>query len=224
MVWRKKKINKYLEKKREIFSYSNKKKYISNRYFLSWKHRFFWLKKDFFKYFDKFKKGKKQMFKFYSVYSNFFLINSEKKKYNDFFFLRVWFLSIMKILIRDGKKLYIYNILKYVIYNLKLCVKNLKLFFFKIKKNMHLPLRLRVRIVAGRKVNVPVILNQKKEIMLIIRFIFLSLKNRNEKKFKDRLLNELLDVFNNKGITIKRKAQYIKDLKDSVPNIKYLNF
>jgi ribosomal protein S7 len=89
---------------------------------------------------------------------------------------------------------------------------------------MHLPLKMRMRIVAGRKIYIPVILLEEKEIMFILRFIITSLKFRNENKFQDKLLNEFLDVFENKGLSIKKKIQYNKDLKENIPNIKYLNF
>jgi len=89
---------------------------------------------------------------------------------------------------------------------------------------LHLPLKLNSRIVAGKKLFIPHILKDKKEIKFIIRFIFLSLKNRNEKTFKERLLNELFDSFNNKGFTIKKKIQYNKEIKDCIPNLRYLKF
>ena len=89
---------------------------------------------------------------------------------------------------------------------------------------MHLPLKLRLRIVAGRKTYIPVILLEKNEIMFILRFILLSLKSRSEKSFKDKLLNEFFDVFLNKGLSIKKKQQYNKDLKENIHNIRFLNF
>lgn len=89
---------------------------------------------------------------------------------------------------------------------------------------MHLPLKLRLRIVAGRKLYIPVILSENKEIMFILRFILLSLKSRSEKTFKDKFLNELFDIFFNKGLSIKRKIQYIKEIKENIHNIRYLNF
>jgi small subunit ribosomal protein S7 len=89
---------------------------------------------------------------------------------------------------------------------------------------MHLPLKLRLRVVAGRKIYIPVILLENNEIMFILRFILSSLKFRNEKTLKVKLLNEFLDVFNNKGLSIKKKIQYNKDIKENIPNIRYLNF
>jgi small subunit ribosomal protein S7 len=89
---------------------------------------------------------------------------------------------------------------------------------------MHLPLKLRLRIVAGRKVFIPVVLVENNEITFILRFILSSLKFRNEKTIKLKLLNEFLDIFNNKGLSIKKKIQYNKDIKENIPNIRYLNF
>jgi small subunit ribosomal protein S7 len=89
---------------------------------------------------------------------------------------------------------------------------------------MHLPLKLRLRIVAGRKVFIPVVLIENNEITFILRFILSSLKFRNEKTIKLKLLNEFLDIFNNRGLSIKKKIQYNKDIKENIPNIRYLNF
>jgi len=130
----------------------------------------------------------------------------------------------LKVLIKNGKKKKTFTIIKYILLNIKNKSIKFKNFFLKIKKNMHLPLRLRIRIVAGRKTFIPVILLEKDQIMFILRFIFSSLKFRNEKSFKLKLLNELFDVFNNKGFSIKKKTQYNKDIKENIPNIRYLNF
>ena len=89
---------------------------------------------------------------------------------------------------------------------------------------MHLPLKMRLRIVAGRKLYIPVVLMENKEIMFILRFILISLKSRTERTFKDKLLNEFFDIFFNKGLSIKKKQQYNKDIKENIHNIRYLNF
>jgi len=230
MVWKKKKKFNKLEKKRLIYSFGFKIKKIFNKYYLAWKKRYIWSFKDSLNFLKKFKKkfiSLNIIFNFFvnitkRFYLNNIFLSLKKKKYN--IFVRKWIYSLIKILIKNGKKKKVFFIVNYIFLKIKKKVKNLKFFFLKIKKNMHLPLRLRLRIVAGRKLYIPVVLFENKEIMFILRFILLSLKSRNEKSFKDKLLNEFFDVFLNKGLSIKKQQQYNKDIKENIHNIRYLNF
>lgn len=230
MVWKKKKIIKHLERKKLIHFFGTKFKKILSRYFSSWKKRFLWSLEDSKKFLRKFKK-KNFNFKTFFNFSNLFLknyfISLKNLFYRNFYkdlFLKKWIFSLIKILIKDGKKKKAFLIVNFFLLKLKEKFKNLKVFFLKIKKKMHLPLKLRLRVVAGRKIFIPVILTEEKEIMLILRFIFISLKFRSEKSLKIKLLNEFLDIFNNKGLSIKKKIQHNKDIKENIPNIRYLNF
>lgn len=226
MVWKKKKFFKQFNIKRTVLSFGSKRKIILNKFYDLWKKRFLWSLKDSLKLFKKIRKEEILIESSLILNGNNFLLT---ENFNFFEvtsdpFLKKWVFSLLKILIKDGKKKKAIYFLKYIIVNLKKKFLDLKIFFLKIKNNMHLPLKMRMRIVAGRKVYIPVILYEDKEIMFILRFIFLSSKLRNEKMFENRILNELFDVFDNKGFSIKKKIQYIKDLKENIPNIRYLNY
>lgn len=230
MVWKKKKTYKNkLENKKLIYSFGFKIKKIFHKYYLAWKKRYIWSFEDSLNFLKKFKKRNLPL----NIIFNFFVDTTKRfylNKFSNSFkiinnnVIRKWTYSLMKILIKNGKKRKVFLILNYIFLKIKKKVKNLKFFFLKIKKNMHLPLKLRLRIVAGRKLYIPVVLFEKKEIMFILRFILLSLKNRTEKSFKDKLFNELFDVFLNKGLSIKKKQQYNKEIKENIHNIRYLNF
>ena len=55
------------------------------------------------------------------------------------------------------------------------------------------------------------------------KLIISSLKLRKEKVFIDKLYNELVDTYNNKGLSIIKKLNYTKQLKDIITNIRFLN-
>ena len=230
MVWKKKKKYKKLEKKRLIFSFGFKTKKIFNKYYLAWKKRYIWSFDDSLNFLKKFKKRNLPLnliFNFFvSISKRFYLKNYflNSKEISNNIFIKKWIYSLIKILVKNGKKKKAFYFVNYIIKKIKKKVKNLRFFFLKIKKNMHLPLKMRLRIVAGRKLYIPVVLMENKEIMFILRFILISLKSRTERTFKDKLLNEFFDIFFNKGLSIKKKQQYNKDIKENIHNIRYLNF
>ena len=55
------------------------------------------------------------------------------------------------------------------------------------------------------------------------KLVISSLKLRKEKLFVDRLFNELVDAYNNKGLSVSKKLNYTKQLKDIITNIRFLN-
>ena len=55
------------------------------------------------------------------------------------------------------------------------------------------------------------------------KLIITSLKLRKERSFGDKLYNELVDTYNNKGFSIIKKMNYTKQLKDIITNIRFLN-
>jgi len=75
-------------------------------------------------------------------------------------FIKIWILGLIKVLVRNGKKThYIKIVEKIIVKFLNLSNNNFLDFynlFLKLKNNMFLPLYLRTRIVAGRKVLIPI--------------------------------------------------------------------
>jgi ribosomal protein S7 len=69
---------------------------------------------------------------------------------------------------------------------------------------------------------IPYKINENKKINLSVRIIINSLKFRNEKKLSNRLLNELIDIYNNRGISIKKRIEICKDIKLNSPNLRFL--
>jgi len=85
-----------------------------------------------------------------------------------------------------------------------------------------LPVFFRKRAVAGRKILIPIKYNYKKNINIFIRFLLKSLKDRPEKNLYEKLFNELLDVFLNRGLCVKKRLQYCKDIKINMSFLRFL--
>jgi len=98
----------------------------------------------------------------------------------------------------------------------------LNFFFYVLNKNLCVPVVFRKRVVAGRKILIPTRCSYKKEINLFIRFLLESLKSRTEKNLFEKLMNELFDVFSYKGVSIKKKLHYCKEVKTNIPNLRFL--
>lgn len=137
-----------------------------------------------------------------------------------------WINRLLHILMRDGK-IYQYTSIveNFLIKITDFCSINaidLKSFFDGIYENMVLPLVFRKRVVAGRKILIPVALAKDKEINYIIRMIIKSLKYRTEKRLIDRLSAEFIDVYNGEGHAIKYRLQYFNELMENIPNLRFL--
>lgn len=91
--------------------------------------------------------------------------------------------------------------------------KKLNFFFYILNRNLCVPIILRKRVVAGRKILIPTRCGYKKEINLFVRFIINSLIYRTEKSLFDKITNELLDIYMYKGASIKKKIHYCKEVK-----------
>lgn len=89
---------------------------------------------------------------------------------------------------------------------------------------MYLPVLLRNRVVAGRKVYIPYRVTKFTEIKYIVRLILKIIKNRPENNLITKITNELFDIFHNKGLSIKRRNQLCKEIKDNVPNLRFLKY
>lgn len=228
MVWKRKKIIRLgLKKKKSVFCFGKEKK-ISYKRFVIWEKRFIWKKKELLKFKNRFVRRfdieNLGLFLNKVTFSNKFFNNNFLINFKKILFVKKFIFFLLKILLKKGNKLKYINVLKFFLINLNKKFNDLYSFFFIIKKKMHVPLKLRLRIVAGRKVYIPVVLNESKEIFFILRIIISSLKNRNEKTFKEKIFNEFFDIYNNKGFSLKRKMQILKELHDNLPNVRFLNF
>jgi len=100
--------------------------------------------------------------------------------------------------------------------------KKLNFFFFILNRNLCVPIILRKRVVAGRKILIPTRCTYKKEVNFFIRFILQSLKTRTEKTLFEKITNELIDIYFYRGSSVKRKVQYCKEVKTNIPNLRFL--
>lgn len=135
---------------------------------------------------------------------------------------KIWLISILKILIKKGNYIKYLNILYKVLNKILIEYKNINNFFDIIDKNMRLPINFIKKKIAGKNVLIPFRVSKNKEIMFSTRIIINSLKLRNEKKISDRLLNELIDLYNKKGNAFKKHIELCKDIKVNSPNLRFL--
>ena len=77
--------------------------------------------------------------------------------------------------------------------------------FEKALENCKPSLEVRSRRVGGATYQVPVDVRPNRKITLAMRWIILHSRARKEKTMANRLANELLDAYNNKGQSIKKK-------------------
>jgi ribosomal protein S7 len=131
----------------------------------------------------------------------------------------------IKIFIKNGKKLKFKKYFKFIIFNLIKKNQNLDIIFIKFYKILFFPFYFRTRYVAGRKLSIPIILNNnKKEIFYIIKYIKKSLIGRSENFFKNKLLNEILDILEktDSSLTLKKIQQMYTDLNLNFINLRFI--
>ncbi len=72
-------------------------------------------------------------------------------------------------------------------------------------ENVKPTLEVKSRRVGGSTYQVPVEVAPRRRQSLAIRWILINAKARGEKTMADRLANELIDAFNNRGAAVKKK-------------------
>jgi ribosomal protein S7 len=134
---------------------------------------------------------------------------------------KMWIISLLRILQRNGKALKTRSIILKIllkIINNRLNVNN---FFSKITEHLYLPIYFRKKVISGRKILLPVPLHNDKTTVFCVRLILSSIKVSNE-CLSDRIFNEMFDVYKNIGVTIKKRIKLCKDIKDNMPNLRFL--
>nr|YP_009308426.1 ribosomal protein small subunit 7 [Paramoeba pemaquidensis]AOS85564.1 ribosomal protein small subunit 7 [Paramoeba pemaquidensis] len=149
-------------------------------------------------------------------YSNT-LIDTYKVNY-----IRRWVISLLSVISKKGSNIkystYIGNVLskikqKYNLFN----------FFSIIEENLTIVFNTFKKRIAGKNLLIPIGLTHYKRVNAMSKLIITSLKLRKERSFSDKLYNELIDAYNNKGLSIIKKLNYTKQLKDVITNIRFLN-
>ncbi|MGC8900965.1 MAG: 30S ribosomal protein S7 [bacterium] len=77
--------------------------------------------------------------------------------------------------------------------------------FVKAVNNVRPVLETRSRRVGGATYQVPVEVRENRQIALAFRWILMAAKARSEKTMVNKLVNEILDAYDNKGNAIKKK-------------------
>ena len=115
--------------------------------------------------------------------------------------------SFINKIMWDGKK----ELARYIVYG---ALKNLSKkkpkesavsIFKKAIDNCKPNMEVRSRRVGGATYQVPVEVRDSRKSALAIRWIITHARSRKEKTMKDRLSAELMDAYNNKGASIKKK-------------------
>ncbi len=109
-------------------------------------------------------------------------------------------------LIQDGKKSAAEKIIYSALEEIQAKAKKNALEVFKqAVDNVKPSVEVRSRRVGGATYQVPVEVRSTRAEQLSMRWLIGAAKSRGEKTMKDRLANELLDAFNNRGTSIKKR-------------------
>lgn len=147
------------------------------------------------------------------------------KKYKEINFLKKCIKILSGLLIENGNYSRIYRIVSLTFYKIRLKDLDIYNFFKEILFKLHIPISLYSKKIAGRKVMVPNPYNynyMKKSIGYSFRIIKKSLKVRREIYLKDRLFFELMDIYENKGLSIKKVSDLIKTIEESTINMRFM--
>ena len=119
--------------------------------------------------------------------------------------------KFMNRIMLDGKKSVSENIV-YGALNIVLEKTNKKPieFFHSAIENVKPSLEVRSRRVGGATYQVPMEVRPIRAQTLAMNWIVNSAKKRNEKTMKERIANELIDAFNNKGNAVKKREDVHK--------------
>jgi ribosomal protein S7 len=137
-------------------------------------------------------------------------------------YIKRWIISLLSVISKKGSNLKYNNYIDQVLVRIKQKY-NLFQFFAIIEENLTIIFNTFKKRIAGKNLLIPMGLASSKRVNAMSKLIITSLKLRKEKSFIDKLYNELVDTYNNKGLSIVKKLNYTKQLKDIITNIRYLN-
>jgi small subunit ribosomal protein S7 len=132
--------------------------------------------------------------------------------------------SFLGKLIKKGGRLKALKILSSVLLKIKKFNKNetpIFILLFILQKIKPL-VNLRVKKVAGISYQLPCPITNDRSCKLAIIWFFTSVSSRTEKKIEDRIFNELLDIYNNTGVTKQKKTSFEKMAVSNRPFIHFL--
>lgn len=147
----------------------------------------------------------------------------QKLEYNKSNLTKLWLFAFYKIYVKKGFKLKAYNWLKlFIVKLIKTIKQNINLFFIKLHKKFSLRVAFLKRVVAGKVVKIPFFMKKQNKIWFYAKFVLKSLNERAENTYLDKLVNELVDITKNVGITLKKYLEFQKDIKIALPNLRFV--
>jgi small subunit ribosomal protein S7 len=134
-----------------------------------------------------------------------------KNPTNKFIQKRYIIKKLVNLLTKKGKKIKAYRILLKTFIRLRIITQKSPIFLilFCIRSLKHYVKVVKVR-KAGKIYEVPVPLNKKKQLFLILTWIIKSAKVKNNLNFVKSFSLEILDIFYKRGLSIKYKKDFIK--------------
>lgn len=72
-----------------------------------------------------------------------------------------------------------------------------------------------IKYSSGRKYKIPCLISKKKSYGIALRWLFFSIKNRNELTLLLRLYGEITDIFNFRGQSFKQKSEVYKVAREN---------
>lgn len=126
--------------------------------------------------------------------------------------------------IKSGK---VFKSYKFIFRLIFLLLKNLQkvnvnVFFLQVYKKMYCPVVFQKYIKSGRVKKVPIQLKKQREIFYYVRIIFNFIKLTHVIEFEHKLVIELLNIYKNSGLILKKQLEYKKLVQESLPNRKLL--
>jgi|SRR5579885_1421858 len=129
-----------------------------------------------------------------------------KKEYKDPIYKDPLVSKTINIFMRKGKKSKVEHIIYETLKTIKIRYKeNPVLFFRKAVDNIRPNVELKTIRLSGTRYQIPFELNTSKQLNTAIRWLHEAVSQRSEKKIKSRLLMEIADAYEQKGIAYKKK-------------------
>lgn len=140
----------------------------------------------------------------------------EKKVLSHFPYNSLIISKFLNNLMRQGKKSIAEKILNNVFRNLKqITDKDPLTVFIQAIENAKPLVTLKAIRIGGTSYQIPMEIEPKKQLSQAIKLIISSARTRSGNKIDSKLTNEILDCYNNQGISIKKKEEIHKSAESN---------
>lgn len=141
------------------------------------------------------------------------------------FYVNNWALTLIKLMTSKSHgnstkyKIIMRNVIAKLKLNINVSIDN---FILVILNNLKLPFRLVKRQVAGKKLWIPYRISSNRIIVSSLRLIVSVLHKRKESSIEEKLYNELMDIFNNQGHSLKLREDLCKEINTNIANLRFI--